>query len=472
MMKLSSQFGDDGNRATEVLCLDSENLWRNEEFQRKLISSLATDGFQDPAKTAVEAIFSRKSPGDFEAFKNSVADCESFLSIDEVSALRDVVRHWAKIREHNYSAYTPADAEEYKVRYWPNNAKLRNTKWEYWEDIFEANIFAKHSRFITKDTPIISAGSCFAANISKQLQHWGYNYLVEMGRSGIGGKKGEFTTDPAACGNIYNAASMRQMIERAFGEWQPEKILVSRSPSFVDPFRALVDYDSMSGYFQKWEEHNAALRRAFQKAKVFILTLGMTEAWSFADTGLVTSTAPRRCDPTLFRHLSLSVEDNVRELVRISDLLRQYNPMLKVITTVSPVPLNATFHRDQHVVVANGASKAKLRVALDEICRLRPEQFIYFPSYEIVTSATRNPWEIDMRHVSDEAVRRVMQQFRRMYFIDQSELDILASTPIGERISQRRNYPVRVLQDYIVHPLKRRLGISGRPFFALFNRFR
>ena len=83
---------------------------------------------------------------------------------------------------------------------------------------------------------------------------------------------------------------------------------------------------------------------------------------------------------------------------------------------------------------------------------------------------TRAPWEIDLRHVSNEAVARVMRQFQRMFMVDQGQLEILKAVPIADRISQRRNYALRFARDYVVHPIKRKLKIEGKPFRTLMRK--
>ena len=263
---------------------------------------------------------------------------------------------------------------------------------------------------------------------------------------------------------------MRQMVERAFGEWIPEKLLVSTRPKFMDPFRSTSDCNSIESYLETWTKHNEALGRALRKCEVFILTLGMTEAWVFADSGLATSTSPIFGDATLIRHKNLSVEENVYELEQIYSLFQKHNPNMKIITTVSPVPLNSTFNRDEHVVVANSLSKSVLRVALEQFSQRHPKDVFYFPSYEIVTMGTRNAWEIDARHVSNEAVERVMKQFQRQFMVSQEKMEIIQTTLIQDRILTKRSYILRYLRTWVVHPLKRRLGIEGRPFNDLFRK--
>ncbi len=473
-MSVATENISSGHQETnQILFFDDPDLWNQVRFRQKLLESLEREKFDQRSITLVAELFERNETRDFPAFKRAVEQMikTGILSQDDRDRLTAVADHWSYVRENNSSVYRPKSVEDHRVRYWPNNPKNLQTNWEYYCDIYEMDLFFEPSRFITKDTAIGSAGSCFAANISRQLQHWDYNYVLEMGLS-----KEHYSnpmlyeTDPAQCGNIYNAVSMRQMIERAFGEWEPEQFLISKSPKFMDPFRSTKTFDSVESYQKSWKEHNAALARAMRKCEVFILTLGMTEAWEFADSGLVTSASPTHGDPTLLRHKNLTVEDNFRELERIYKLFQKYNPGIKIITTVSPVPLNSTFNRDQHVVVANGISKSILRVALEQFSQAHPQDVFYFPSFEIVTTGTRNPWEIDMRHVSNEAVERVMKQFQRQFMVSQEPLETIKVATLVDYTSMRRNPLLRYARAWFVHPLKRVLGIEGKPFGALLQK--
>ena len=457
----------------DVLLLNDSDLWNKLRFRRKLVESLERESFDARSVALIEDVFDGASTPNFNAFKDAV---EAYVGSDncteqDAEKLRSVVTYWEEVRTFNKSVYRPRSKEDYWKRYWPNNQKNLRTKWEYYQDIYEMDLFFEENRFITKETAIASAGSCFAANLSRQLQHWDYNYLLEMGKPKEAYENPlDYETDPARCGNIYNVVSMRQMVERAFGEWVPERLVVSTRPKFMDPFRSTSDCDSVESYLATWKEHNEALGRAMRNCEVFILTLGMTEAWVFADSGLATSASPIFGDATLTRYKNLTVDENVQELERIYELCQKYNPKMKIITTVSPVPLNSTFNTDQHVVVANGLSKSVLRVALEQFSQAHPEDVFYFPSYEIVTMGTRQPWEIDARHVSNEAVERVMRQFQRQFMVSQEEMEIIQVSPEQDEIHVERSYFLRYSRTWAVHPLKRLLGIEGRPFRDLFRK--
>jgi hypothetical protein len=462
---------DEAGQWRDLRALDDDNLWADPWYHRRLLASLAREGFEDAAIDLVRRVLCERRCSDYSEFCIEARDLARSESSEALQMIERVIAHWQACREYNLSVYNPTSVADYKTRYWPNNAKLLATRWDHYVDIYEADIFSETHRFIDRSTAVVSAGSCFAQNISRQLQHWGYNYLIEMGKS-----KEHFTdprdyqTDSATCGNIYNVISMRQMVERAFLEWEPQQFLISKKTKKLDPFRAVLDFEDYDTYVARQTEFKYALNRALTKCDAFILTLGMTEAWIFADTGEATSTGPRRAEPTLVRHKNISVAETLAELERIHVLFAKHNPKAKIIATVSPVPLNATFKTEEHVVVANCLSKSTLRVALDEFAKRHPENVFYFPAYEIVVSCTRDPWEVDMRHVSNAAVDRVMQQFQKMFLVDQAPLPTIQVATIPEFIAMKRNYPLKVVREHLVWPLKRALGIEGRSFRSMFRR--
>lgn len=275
--------------------------------------------------------------------------------------------------------------------------------------IFDELPYVKSTPLIDRKTPIGSAGSCFAMEIAKHLKSKAYNYVVtEENRFGC-----------ANWGIIFNTPSLRQLVERAFGLRRLPKLLWSMpGPSgtrYLDPFREDVIFESVEAYEADLERHIAAVREALLRVEVFVVTLGMNEVWTLRADGSAISRAPWALASYLVEQRVLTPEENVAELQRMLDIWRSHNPRLKLIVTVSPVPLHATFRADTtHVIAANAHSKSVLRVAAESFC-VRNSGTFYFPSYETVMYCTRHPWAADQRHVSSEAVTNVMRLFQAMF---------------------------------------------------------
>ena len=97
----------------------------------------------------------------------------------------------------------------------------------------------------------------------------------------------------------------------------------------------------------------------------------------------------------------MRASDVVADFLTFVDRPRGINPQAKIIVTVSPVPLIATYE-DRHVLVSNCYSKAALRVAAEEIVAARPD-IAYFPSYEIVMANAHRNFAEDQRSVTATA---------------------------------------------------------------------
>ena len=295
------------------------------------------------------------------------------------------------------------------------------------ESLFETLPVVENLGLVTKDTPIGSAGSCFAIEIAQNLMARDFNFIhtEKAGNPDIGVVVAGIDHDnptvqySANWGILFNSPSFAQIAEKAFGVRDFPRIVFRTvdSPSFLgDPYREAVYFTSVEAYEKDFEPHQAAAREALSTCEVFIVTLGLNECWEFIPDGSVISRNPR-CGMLMpyLRHRTLTVEENVEAIQRFIDTVRAHNPGLKLIISVSPIPFNATGRADTcHVVTANGHSKAVLRVAAEELVN-RNEDVYYFPSYELVTHCIENAWEADQRHINREAVARVMELFDAMF---------------------------------------------------------
>ena len=113
-------------------------------------------------------------------------------------------------------------------------------------------------------------------------------------------------------------------------------------------------------------------------------------------------------------HLTSFIE-NWDSLETLHALLTRYgHPDLRIVITVSPVPLLSTFSK-MDVVVANTYGKSLLRTVAQEWAAAH-HNVDYFPSYEIVQNSNREAvWEADLRHVTGTAVQHIMDLFVREY---------------------------------------------------------
>jgi hypothetical protein len=271
---------------------------------------------------------------------------------------------------------------------------------------------------------VVTAGSCFAQHISRRLAASGYKFLITEAAhpflepdTAAAFNYGRFT---ARYGNIYTARQLLQLFHRAYGTFTPvEDAWRTDTGAWIDPFRPQIQpggFPTEAEYRADREQHFAAVRTAFETADVFIFTLGLTECWEHAVDGAAFPICPGTSaggvfDPEVHRFANHSVSDVIEDMEAFFGALRAMNPQVRVILTVSPVPLVATA-RDAHVLVATTYSKSVLRVAAETLVS-RHEKTGYFPSYEIITGPQSRGgyFEDDLRDVRAEGVDRVMSLF-------------------------------------------------------------
>jgi len=314
-----------------------------------------------------------------------------------------------------------------------------------------ANLLHSGNHLIRKNDAVVSAGSCFAANIAPYLKSSGLNYLkTEKAHPIFATKMGEkfgYSDYSAAYGNVYTARQLLQLLRRSLGTFKPSEDRWYNNSCVIDPFRPGLRYPARSD--QEFDvltrQHLARTREAFEKADVFIFTFGLTEAWSSRADGAVFPACPGTIagefDDKIHAFKNFTVEETVSDFCEFISLLRQNNTDVRIILTISPVPLVATATSD-HVLSATIYSKSVLRVAAQEISR-QLKDVVYFPAYEIITGpqAPTEFFSEDRRHVSEMGVDAVMRALLQHCEImpDHSEAPgktEQADSKIGE-ISQR-----------------------------------
>ena len=277
---------------------------------------------------------------------------------------------------------------------------------------------------ISRADRIATAGSCFAQHLAKRLSASGFNYLVvEPGYPRMGTRlatKFNYGTFSARYGNLYTARQLLQLLQRAYGTFVPGEPFWQDGPYWIDPFRPLIQpmgFESLREAELDRIQHLAAVRETMETLDVFIFTLGLTEAWVCKSDGAVLPICPGcgvgKFDPERYAFRNFEFEEVLADLEAFAASLRQVNPRARIILTVSPVPLVATYS-GSHVLPATVYSKSVLRVAADRAAR-SIENCLYFPSYEIITAPFSHGayFENDLRNVAEAGVDHVMKVFFR-----------------------------------------------------------
>lgn len=235
---------------------------------------------------------------------------------------------------------------------------------------------------------MLFVGSCFADNIGRRF--------VE--------DKFRATVNPY--GVMYNPASILHTVKRWTGE--------------------LVDAQSEAS--DSGSDVSQAINEAPQTA---VFTLGTNHVYVLNETGEIVDNCRKR-PQRLFTERELSVDECADYLREAVAMLRQINPSVRIIITVSPIRYaKYGFHGSQ-------LSKATLLLAADKLTK-EMDNVVYFPAYEIVNDELRDYrfYREDMLHPTDQAVEYIWQRFGETFFSKQTRKFLEEWHPIKAALAHR-----------------------------------
>lgn len=235
---------------------------------------------------------------------------------------------------------------------------------------------------------MLFVGSCFADNIGRR-------FVDDKFRA---------TVNPY--GVMYNPASIMHTVKR----WTEELVAAQSEAS-----------DSGSDVSQ-------AINEAPQTA---VFTLGTNHVYVLNETGEIVDNCRKR-PQRLFTERELSVDECADYLRDAVTMLRQINPSVRIIITVSPIRYaKYGFHGSQ-------LSKATLLLAADKLTK-EMDNVVYFPAYEIVNDELRDYrfYREDMLHPTDQAVEYIWQRFGETFFSKQTVKFLEEWRPIKAALAHR-----------------------------------
>jgi len=302
----------------------------------------------------------------------------------------------------------------------PNTAFWRTGVAEV--SMFSISGLWKPKHKLRKRQKIVTAGSCFAQHIGKALAKNGYAWFnAEPAPDKIDdeiAKKFNYGIFSFRTGNIYTASALKQWVYWALGKEEAPKEAWEKNGRFFDPFRPAIEpggFASAEEMLQSREATLEAIRIAITESSKFVFTLGLTEGWINASEGYTYAMCPGTIagefNPDEHKFKNFTFSETRTDLVAAIRAIREANPKIQFLLTVSPVPLTATASGD-HVLTATTYSKSVLRGVAGEV-KDRFAFVDYFPSYEIITApAFRGSfYEPNMRSVHPDGVAFVMRSF-------------------------------------------------------------
>jgi hypothetical protein len=174
-----------------------------------------------------------------------------------------------------------------------------------------------------------------------------------------------------------------------------------------------------------------------------VLTLGTNHVYVEKATGEIVDNCMKR-PQQLFEERELSVDECAEYLERSISLLREHNPGIRIILTVSPIRYRKYgFHGSQ-------LSKATLLLAIDQVINTQHPTpntqhptpntpLYYFPAYEIVLDELRDYrfYDADMLHPSSQAVEYIWERLVDSCFSPEAKQYLEEWRPVKEALAHR-----------------------------------
>ena len=271
---------------------------------------------------------------------------------------------------------------------------------------------------------LLFVGSCFAENIGHRFVENQFDAVVNP------------------YGTMYNPASVMHTIERCSPSPRPHSpspALRAPSPQGAREKLPSIAYEesceeslltSSSPLGERMPVGQVRGRRS--SFSVVIITLGTNHVYILKETDEIVDNCMKR-PQKLFREEKLSVDECADYLSRAVAILKERNPEVKVIFTVSPIRYaKYGFHGSQ-------LSKATLLLAVDKLVSASPESISYFPAYEIMNDELRDYrfYQPDMLHPSEQAVDYIYERFAETYFSEEAKAMVAEWEPIKAALAHR-----------------------------------
>ena len=280
---------------------------------------------------------------------------------------------------------------------------------------------AKPSFRIGENDRVFTIGSCFARNVEASLIDVGMTVTSNETNLGPVGESLGFAA------NFFNKYSIHSIYNDLKWALEPDTYpgddVIYEMPQkglYADLQLGMSKLEFPISDIRDFRKRYLDVMARVVDADVVIITLGYVETWYDTKLGIYLNTSPPqplvKADPERFEFRVLSYADVLNALRDVHALLLKHRTKpLKMLVTVSPVPLLSTF-RDIDVLVANTYSKSVQRAAIDEFIA-SAQGVDYFPSYEFVMlSNPQVAWSRgDYRHVNADLVARIMSNVITQY---------------------------------------------------------
>lgn len=269
---------------------------------------------------------------------------------------------------------------------------------------------------------ILSIGSCFAVNISKRLDYY------------------KFQTTSNPFGILFHPLAIEKIINKALKNtfFTENDFFQHNNLWHCFDFHSELSQRSIQEIQKVSNEKLTVLNNSLREIDFLFITLGTAWIYEHHHKGVVANC--HKLPQTYFSKRLLSIEEIESCLQSIVQQVKDVNPKLKIVFTVSPVRhLKDGFTENQ-------ISKSHLISGLHSLLR-KNTCCSYFPSYEIMMDELRDYrfYADDMLHPSEFAVNYIWERFVETFIDDaflndMKEIDSIRKGLLHKPFNQTEQY--------------------------------
>jgi tetratricopeptide (TPR) repeat protein len=319
-------------------------------------------------------------------FEEAISNLEKAIALDPATYDTKANRETLEISR---SRLSQAANGKKKIGRYPETTEFLGDFQKLMRDHIAVNLNSE-SKFINKNTKFFTMGSCFARNLAKNLIDSGY------------------TSHHMEISEYINTT----FANKVFVDWLSDADI---DVAIRDRIVELLP----SG----WSKANTL--QIIRNSDVFILTLGVAPAFFDRTTGDFVLPRPSALNSRVlaekYQFRTTSVKENVDNVLYLIEFIRKISPDMKIVVTVSPVPLLASFEYES-AVQADCLSKSTMRLVAHEVVNnSKLSNILYWPSFEVFRWAGSNASDYYAAddgaawHVSEEKVAGTIRAFVEMF---------------------------------------------------------
>lgn len=263
-------------------------------------------------------------------------------------------------------------------------------------------------------SPVLLLGSCFTENIGNKMTDLKFPVIVNP------------------FGVMYNPVSVQKGLEILIDQ---KKFTANDLHFYNEQWLSFYhdtefSHPDQSVSLNKINTEIETASKLLRNANNIIITFGTVWIYKYLKTGNIVSNC-HKIPAKEFERVKLSIAEIFVEWANLINRIKELNPALKIIFTVSPV------RHWKDGAVENQLSKSTLLIAIHQL-KDQFDNVEYFPAYEIMMDDLRDYrfYADDMLHPSKVAIDYIWEHFCETYFTKETK-EIIKEV---EKINSAKNH--------------------------------